>query len=163
MHTPRIVVAAMLMASPALAQGTNDPFPKPIEATAGVVRVGFTEFAAIPDLDGQPARMMLLVNEPGTRRLFVNDMRGFGRFYTLTDTSNMPPKADFMPSGEGKTHHQEKNAAQGKPAASRADLRFGQGPDGQIFVLNKRDGIIRLLVRSSLPAVSPGETNATHK
>jgi hypothetical protein len=40
----------------------------------------------------------------------------------------------------------EKNAAQGKPAASRADLRFGEGPDGQIFLLNKRDGTIRLLV-----------------
>jgi glucose/arabinose dehydrogenase len=40
----------------------------------------------------------------------------------------------------------EKNAAQGKPAAERADLRFGQGPQGQIFVMNKRDGVIRLLV-----------------
>jgi hypothetical protein len=40
----------------------------------------------------------------------------------------------------------EKNAAQGKTPATRADLRFGQGPDGQILVLNKRDGVIRLLV-----------------
>jgi hypothetical protein len=40
----------------------------------------------------------------------------------------------------------EKNAAQGKPAAPRADLRFGVGPDGQVFILNKRDGVIRLLV-----------------
>ena len=40
----------------------------------------------------------------------------------------------------------EKNAAQGKPAAPRADLRFGRGPNGQIFVMNKRDGVIRLLV-----------------
>ena len=41
---------------------------------------------------------------------------------------------------------QEKNAAQGKPPATRADLRFGPGSDGRIFVLNKRDGTIRLLV-----------------
>ena len=40
----------------------------------------------------------------------------------------------------------EKNTAQGKTPATRADLRFGQGPDGQVFVLNKRDGTIRLLV-----------------
>ena len=40
----------------------------------------------------------------------------------------------------------EKNTAQGKTPATRADLRFGQGPDGQIFLLNKRDGVIRLLV-----------------
>jgi hypothetical protein len=40
----------------------------------------------------------------------------------------------------------EKNAEQGKPPATRADLRFGLGPQGQIFIMNKRDGIIRLLV-----------------
>jgi hypothetical protein len=40
----------------------------------------------------------------------------------------------------------EKNTAQGKPPAPRADLRFGEGPQGQIFVMNKQDGIIRLLV-----------------
>jgi hypothetical protein len=39
-----------------------------------------------------------------------------------------------------------KNTAQGKQPATRADLRFGTGPEGQVFVLNKRDGIIRLLV-----------------
>ena len=40
----------------------------------------------------------------------------------------------------------EKNAEQGRTVATRADLRFGVGPEGQIFVMNKRDGIIRLLV-----------------
>lgn len=40
----------------------------------------------------------------------------------------------------------EKNAQQKKEPAGRADLRFGEGPNGQIFVLNKRDGVIRLLV-----------------
>jgi hypothetical protein len=40
----------------------------------------------------------------------------------------------------------EKNTRQGKDPATRADLRFGLGPQGQIFVLNKRDGVIRLLV-----------------
>ena len=39
-----------------------------------------------------------------------------------------------------------KNIAQGKKPATRADLRFGQGPNGQIFLMNKRDGTIRLLV-----------------
>ena len=40
----------------------------------------------------------------------------------------------------------EKNAEQGKPPAPRADLRFGTGPDGRVFLLNKHDGIIRMLV-----------------
>jgi hypothetical protein len=41
---------------------------------------------------------------------------------------------------------QEKNAQQKKEPAARADLRFGEGPQGQVFVMNKRDGVIRLLV-----------------
>jgi len=40
----------------------------------------------------------------------------------------------------------EKNFQQGKPPATRADLRFGVGPQGQVFIMNKRDGVIRLLV-----------------
>jgi hypothetical protein len=41
-----------------------------------VIGVNFAEFASVPDIDGIAARMMNLVDEPGTRRLFVNDMRG---------------------------------------------------------------------------------------
>ena len=55
---------------------TNDPFPMPIAATQDVIRVGVAEFASVPDIDGVAARTMNLVNEPATRRLFVNDMRG---------------------------------------------------------------------------------------
>ena len=45
--------------------------------------------------------------------------------------------------GEAKTLLQvvqEKNAEQGRSPASRSDLRFGPGPDGQVFLLNKYDG-----------------------
>ena len=34
-----------------------------------------------------------------------------------------------------------------KPSAERADLRFGLGPDNQVFLLNKQDGTIRQIVR----------------
>ena len=78
----RMTLAALLVASPVLAQTTNDPFSAPIAASEGVIRVNIAEFASIPDVDGQPARMMLLVDEPGTRRLFVNDMRGL--LYTVS-------------------------------------------------------------------------------
>jgi hypothetical protein len=135
---------------------TTDPFPTPIPATEGVLTIGVREFAAVPDVDGQAARMMLLVDEPGTKRLFVNDMRGplyivsddgakvwlyvdinapqwgvsvnaqgsergfqsfafhpefnqrgargYGRFYTFTDTSNISATADFAPGGGKHTH-----------------------------------------------------------
>jgi hypothetical protein len=55
---------------------TNDPFPAPIQAAEGVIVVNVVEFATLPDIDGVAARMMNLVDEAGTRRLFVNDMRG---------------------------------------------------------------------------------------
>ena len=156
-----LMALAFTLAIPGYAQGpgaTNDPFPEPIAATQGVITVKFTEFATIPGIAGQPQapRMMALVDEPGTRRLFVNDMRGplytvsydgktvmqyldlnasnwgvsvmsqgsergfqsfafhpqfnqqgapgYGKFYTLTDSSNTMPPADFKPGGGTHTH-----------------------------------------------------------
>ncbi len=157
MHISRFLISAMLIATPALGQSTgSNPFATPIAVTEGVVTVNFTEFAVIPDAGTEAARMNMLVDEPGTRRLFVNTMRGliysvsydgktvapyldtnaaewgvpvnfqgtergfqsfafhpqftqrgtrgFGTFYTYTDTSNMTPKADFLPSGDPHTH-----------------------------------------------------------
>ena len=151
-----IFLTALLIAAPASGQGTNNPFEKPIAATDGVVTVNFVEFATIPDISGEAPRMMTMVDEPGTKRLFVSTMRGpifslsydgktvtpyldvnapewgvpvqsqgtergvqslafhpqfnqrgargYGKFYTYTDTSNMTPKADFLPSGDPHTH-----------------------------------------------------------
>src|SRR5690349_21121883 len=55
---------------------TTNPFPQPIAATEGVIAVTVREFATLPDIDGIAARMMTLVEEPSTRRLFISDMRG---------------------------------------------------------------------------------------
>ena len=41
---------------------------------------------------------------------------------------------------------QEKNTAKGQDLATRADLRLGVGPESRVFLLNKRDGMIRLVV-----------------
>ena len=70
------VLLAVAIAAGLRAQKPDDPFPLPIPAEEGAIRVNLAEFAALPDIDGVAARMMLLVDEPGTRRLFVNDMRG---------------------------------------------------------------------------------------
>ena len=70
------VLLATAIASGLRAQKPDDPFPLPIPAEEEAIRVNLAEFASLPDIDGVAARMMLLVDEPGTRRLFVNDMRG---------------------------------------------------------------------------------------
>ena len=152
----RTFFAALLVTSPAFAQTANDPFPRPISTADGVIRVTAVEFASVPDVGGEPARMMLMSHEPGTRRFFVNDMRGplytvsedgksvglfldinaaqwgvrvqsmgnergfqsfafhpqfnqtgsrgFGKFYTYTDTTNTMPPPDFTPGGGNNTH-----------------------------------------------------------
>ena len=86
--TSSIVVAALFVAASAAAQPpatpaaplppgqTNDPFPAPIPERDSVIRVNVREFATLPDIDGVAARMMNLEDEPGTKRLFVSDMRG---------------------------------------------------------------------------------------
>ena len=153
----RTFAAVVVIGASVVAQAPNDPFPAPINATDGIIKVNFVEFATLPDLGGpMPARPMVLVDEPGTRRLFTNDMRGplysipregktvaiyldindakwdvnvnstgnergfqsfafhpqfarqgtpgFGKFYTYTDTANMPATADFKPGNGTRTH-----------------------------------------------------------
>ena len=51
--------------------------------------------------------------------------------------------------GEAKTLLQiirATNAEQGRAPATRVDLRMGSGPEGQVLLLNKQDGIVRMLV-----------------
>jgi hypothetical protein len=71
-----LFAVSIALGSTALGQSPTDPFPAPIPATEGVIQVRVVEFASIPDVRGEAARVMLLVDEPGTRRMFVNEMRG---------------------------------------------------------------------------------------
>lgn len=80
-------------AATAVAQETGDPFPEPIEAEEGVIEVGVEEFASVPDVDGEPARMMTLVHEPGTDRLFLSDMRG--PLYVVGDDGSVTEYLDI--------------------------------------------------------------------
>jgi hypothetical protein len=105
-RTLTIAFAAAFMASAVAAQprgsGTGqrgrapgpEPFPTPIEANQDVIGVDYVEFATIPDAGEQPARMMLLVDEPGTRRMFVNTMQGM--IYSVSyDGKTVTPYVDI--------------------------------------------------------------------
>jgi len=156
MRSPNVLIIAMLIASAAHGQVTTDPFPTPIHAVDDIILVKFAEFATVPFLGTEAPRMMLLLDEPATSRLFLHTMqgqiysisydgktvtkyldinaenwgvnvqfsshdrgfqsfafhpqfaergaRGYGKFYTYTDTANITPKADFLPNGKGHTH-----------------------------------------------------------
>jgi len=73
-----LIAAAMGIGATAVVaqQLSADPFP-PIEATRDVIAVNFVEFASIPfDEDEFAPRLMHMVTEPGTQRLFVSNMIG---------------------------------------------------------------------------------------
>jgi hypothetical protein len=90
----RVIVAALLTSCTGLAQRSNDPFPNPIPATDRAITVKFAEFATIPDFNGTAPRIMTMVNEPATRRLFASDMNG--RLYAISyDGKTVTPYLDL--------------------------------------------------------------------
>ena len=73
---------------------SNNPFPTPIPATEGVIKVNFVEFAFLPDAGSDAARMDMLLDEPGTHRMFVNTMQGL--LYTVSyDGKTVQPYLDL--------------------------------------------------------------------
>lgn len=172
-RTPASTVAALLAAGTLLAlprhllgQVTTNPLPAPINQTDGIIVVDVVEFASIPNFDTLPARPMLIVDEPGTRRMFVNDMRGpiYSGSYdgrTAREYVNInDPRRGVNVQAQGRERGMRSFAfhphfgQQGSPGYGRLytrtdtqnNLRFGLGPNEQIFLLNKADGTIRLLV-----------------
>ena len=88
------------MVSATFAQTSSEPFPSPIAEVEDVISVGIEEFASLPDVDGEAARMMHFMDEPGTERLFVSDMRGllYGVSY---DGQTVTPYLDLTAATRG--------------------------------------------------------------
>ena len=121
---------------PVVEYGQLDPLLQGSSAATGVV---VYRGNAIPQL----ANLLLFGDNPSGEIFYVNA----DKLPTRRAGRDPPRAVQRQRRGEDAAQLiKEKNAAQGKPPATRADLRFGSGPDGQIFLLNKRDGIVRLLV-----------------
>ena len=71
-----VTVVSLLFVSGLFAQTPTDPLPSPLEAVEGLLEVRVVEFATLPSREGETPWMSLLIDEPGTGRLFVNDMHG---------------------------------------------------------------------------------------
>ena len=99
MRTTHLALTVLLIAAPAFSQAPNDPFPDPIEATEDVILVGYAEFATLPDVGGERARPMRLVDEAGSGRLFVNDMQG--PIYTISYGGEVTLYLDINDPGWG--------------------------------------------------------------
>ena len=96
-----VFAGATLIAAFAAAQQLSGSVSTPIETTQGVIAVNFVEFATIPDANGEAPRMMHLVDEPGTRRMFVSTMRG--PLYSVSyDGKTVTPVPRHQRAGVGR-------------------------------------------------------------
>ncbi len=118
-----------------------DPLMLPNTSSASVGVVVYRN-TAVPQLNG---------------RLIFGDMPSGEMFHVSADRlpggGQDPIRRILFVTAPGATPRtylqiiQEKNVAQGKTPATRADLRFDMTSTGQIFVLNKADGAIRVIER----------------
>ena len=125
MSTTHLALTASLIAAPAFSQAPNDPFPDPIEATKDVIRVGYIEFAILPDVGGERARPMRLVAEPGSERLFVNDMQG--PIYTIGYDGELSSESDSTQELSSQEKSSQKNTVASRTAAADAFVLTASG------------------------------------
>ena len=126
------------MTYPVVEYDHRDPLFTTQPAITGVVRLS-------PERRSSSSPNLMIFGDNPSGEIFYVNADKLPRRRTGRD----PPHPASTTRARAKTLLQlisEKNAAQGKEPATRADLRFGVGPKGQMFMLNKRDGVIRLLV-----------------
>ena len=89
-----------------------------ISRAGGVYTVSYDGKAVTPYVDINAATWGVKVQSQGRERGFQSfalhpqfgqaGSRGYGKFYTYTDSSNMTPKPDFLPGGDagkiGRAH-----------------------------------------------------------
>jgi hypothetical protein len=121
--------------------GQLDPIMLPNTSSASVGAVVYRG-PAVPQLTG---------------RLLFGDMPSGEMFHVSADRlpngGQDPIRRVLFVTAPGQTPRtflqvvQEKNTAQGRPPATRADLRFDMTAAGRIYLLNKGDGVIRVIER----------------
>lgn len=112
-----------------------DPLLLPRSAVTGVIAY---RASAIPQLKD---------------KVLFGDITGGEMFWfdadaRLSGGSGAIRRVVFGTTGEPRTFMQlvkEKAAAQGRDAPVRIDLRMAEGPSGEIYLLNRADGVIRVL------------------
>ena len=101
----------------------------------------------VPELDGMYLFADFAVNHGPIYAVHVDELIQREDFTNLNDLDNgsLAPLVELSltQSGQPRTMLELIRAASGNPALNRTDLRFGVGPDNEIYILNKRDGIVR--------------------
>ena len=127
------------MTYPVVEYGQPDPLLQGSSAVTGVVVYRGSE---IPQL----SNLLLFGDNPSGEIFYVNADK------LPNGGQDAIRRVLLNDNGTAKTFLQvisEKRQALGRGPASRADLRFGSGPDNRVFLLNKQDNTIRLLVANA--------------
>ena len=120
---------------------------RPYTAATGVV---VCRECAVPQLNGK----VIFGDLPSGEVFYfsADDLPNGGaaaiRRILLTTDGPIDDEGDWPGRGQGKTLLElirARNVAEGRKQANRADLRFGTSAAGDVFLLNKGDGVIRRL------------------
>lgn len=152
-----LMVVAALTVSCALSQETTmDPYADPIPANTDVIGVSFVEFASLPDIEGRAARMMLMLDEPATSRLFVSDMRG--PIYSISyDGKNVATYLDVNAAKWGVSVQSTGGERGVQSFAFHPEFAEAGAPGfGKLYIYVDTDNTSRP------PDFTPGEAKATH-
>ena len=72
-------------------------------------------------------------------RVFATDVNDL----SMAGPASMDLIDELLFSHDGETKTMMELVRETVPGASRVDLRFGQGPEGELYVLSKQDGFVR--------------------
>ncbi len=132
-----------------------------IEGLWSIVGGSVYRGSGVPELNGLYLFGEFAQNSGAIFAVDVNDLvqgEDFSNLSSLYDGHLAPfVRLRLMHNGQEKTLLQIIRDASGNQGLNRTDLRFGLGPDGEIYVLNKHDGRVRRI--ADVSGLLPGDYN----
>ncbi len=132
-----------------------------IEGLWSVVGGSVYRGSGVPELEGLYFFGEFAQNSGAIFAVDVNDLEQREDFSNLSSMygGHLAPfvQLRLVHNGQEKTLLQIIRDASGNQGLNRTDLRFGVGPDGEIYILNKHDGRVRRI--AAVAGLLPGDYN----
>jgi hypothetical protein len=132
-----------------------------IEGLWSIVGAAVYRGTDVPELNGLYIFGEFAQNSGAIFAVDVNDLVQREDFSNLSSLygGHLAPfvRLRLVHNGQEKTLLQIIRDASGNQGLNRTDLRFGVGPDGEIYILNKHDGRVRRI--AAVSGILPGDYN----
>ncbi|QDS96751.1 PQQ-dependent sugar dehydrogenase [Adhaeretor mobilis] len=143
-----------------VAQYDHDPDNNGSNSSSAVVGGFVYRGTEIPELNGVYFFAEFATNENPIYAVDVDDLTDRDDFTNVSQFNEgfLAPFVD-VPINDDGTLETFQDFLNGENGAnySRTDIRFGEGPDGTLYFMNKRDGTIRRV--SGVVGIDPGDAN----